>query len=275
MNIVYQGIPGSYSDQAVNILYPDETHIPCSSFESVFQSLVTKQGTIAVVPIENSIIGSLYEIIDALSANHAYILNELHLPVQHALLGKEGASMDNIRIVFSHPKALEQCSNFFSNHPHIIAVQFEDTAAAAKHVRQIHNTSVAAIASEYAAKLYGLSILKQSIQNHPLNVTRFISITRNMPSTQNGDKTSLIFSTKNIPGALMRALAPFSQRNINLTKIESRPTRNAPMRYMFYVEFEHSNTKQTIHDIIEELKKHTLMIQYLGTYKKHDYKNYI
>ncbi len=266
MNIAYQGIPGAYSYIATTHLFPDRETKGYSSFDEIFESIKHGETDQAVLPIENALIGSIYEVYDLLFEYNYSIVGELFLKIDHALLCTSTASLESIREVYSHRKALDQCKKFFNDHPGIKPVVYEDTAAAAKYVAEKNDPTLAAVASISAGNLYGLVTLKKQIQTNIHNYTRFVIVQKN-PSEQLGDKTSVVFSTAHEPGSLIQCLLPFDQEHLNLTKIESRPLIGSPWKYLFYLDFEHGNDQQIVDEVLTKVKPSTSVFRRLGTYK--------
>jgi prephenate dehydratase len=242
----FQGERGAFSEEAAHrLLGRDAQVLPCGRFEDVFRSLVTGKAQAAVVPIENTLHGSVHENYDHLLNHDLPIVGETSVRIVHHLIAPPGVDFRSVRRVFSHPVALNQCLRFFAQHPGIEKIPFYDTAGSVKMVTAEKLSDAAAIASESAATLYGARILKRSIEDDPHNFTRFFLLRRpgylrRHPLQANPKtrwKTSLVFTTRNIPGALFRCLSAFALRDLNLAKIESRPLRGKPWEYLFYLDF--------------------------------------
>jgi len=244
--IAFQGERGAFSQEAARKLLGEKIDVlPCTRFEDVFHSL--QQGAVdgAVIPIENSLAGSVHENYDHLLRYDLPIVAETSVRIIHNLMAAPGVSLKRIRRVFSHPVALNQCLDFFAQRPEIEKVTFYDTAGSAKMIMEEGLHDAGAIASAVAAEIYGAHILRRSIEDDRRNFTRFFLL-RAKEYTQRFSieipanaqwKTSLVFSTRNIPGALFRCLSAFALRDLNLTKIESRPLRGKPWEYLFYLDF--------------------------------------
>ncbi|MBM3787925.1 MAG: prephenate dehydratase [Acidobacteria bacterium] len=241
MRAAFQGERGAFSEAAARkLLGPDVQVVPCNRFEDIFAALRDKRVDAAVVPIENTLHGSVHENYDHLLRFKHPIVAETSLRIVHNLIAPPGRKLKDITRVFSHPVALNQCLGFFAANPHIERVTFFDTAGSVKHLMEHDEPGAAAIASSIAADFYGARILKKSIEDDRENHTRFFLLKRNAPKSAPGDtkewKTSIVFALRNIPGALFRAMSVFALRDINLTKIESRPIRGRPWEYHFYVD---------------------------------------
>ncbi len=242
--VAFQGERGAFSQEAVGRLLGDRVEVrPCRRFEEVFQSLKSGAAAAAVIPIENTLAGSVHENYDHLLHFDFRIVGETSVRIVHNLIAPPGARFRNIRRAFSHPVALNQCLDFFAKNPQVESVPFYDTAGSVKMVMEERLTDAAGIGSALAADIYGGSILKKSIEDDRQNFTRFFLLRRprwkakSPPRAPKGWKTSLVFTTRSIPGSLFRALSAFALRDLNLTKIESRPLRGKPWEYLFYLDF--------------------------------------
>lgn len=243
--IAFQGERGAFSEEAARKLLGRSIEvIPCPRFEDVFRTLKEGRATGAVVPIENTLAGSVHENYDHLRHFEMPIVAETSVRIVHNLIVKKDVKFSAIRRVFSHPVALNQCLDFFAKNPQIERTPFYDTAGSVKMIAEEGLMDAGAIASQVAADIYGTRILRKSIEDDRQNFTRFFllrrSQSRRSPVRSAADalwKTSLVFSTRNVPGALFRALAAFALRDLSLTKIESRPLRGKPWEYLFYLDF--------------------------------------
>src|ERR1035438_2789813 len=237
MKIAIQGELGSFSHEAAETMLPRAKVAPCARSLEVFDRV--QRGTVdgAVIPIENSLAGSVAEHFDLLLNRNVHIVREFRLRIVHNLIALPTTKFSDVRRVFSHPVALDQCRDLFSKNPKLEPVPFYDTAGSVKHLIAEGVRDAAGIASRRAAEGYGGEILKAGIEDDKKNFTRFFLIKRGKPRAARGaDKTSLAFSLKNIPGALFKALSVFALRDISLSKIESRPMRGRPWEYMFFVD---------------------------------------
>jgi len=237
MKIAIQGELGSFSHEAAETMVPRAKVVPCARSLEVFGRVTGRSVDGAVIPIENSLAGSVAEHFDLLLAREVHIVREFRLRIVHNLIAMPGAKLGNIGCVLSHPVALEQCRDLFARNPRLEPVPFYDTAGSVKHMMAEGLRDAAAIASRRAAAVYGGKILKAGIEDDKKNFTRFFLIRRGKPRAARGaNKTSLAFSVKNIPGALFKALSVFALRDISLSKIESRPMRGRPWEYVFFVD---------------------------------------
>jgi len=244
--IAFQGERGAFSEEAARQLLGAAIDVlPCPRFEDVFRSLQEGAATGAVIPIENTLHGSVHENYDHLQRYEFPIVAETNVRIVHNLMAPPGVPFSRIRRVYSHPVALNQCLDFFARHPRMERVTHYDTAGSAKTIMEEGLRDAGAIASAVAAEIYGARILRRSIEDDRRNFTRFFLLrtseyarkhARRIPPNAQW-KTSLVFSTRNIPGALFRCLSAFALRDLNLTKIESRPLRGKPWEYLFYLDF--------------------------------------
>jgi prephenate dehydratase len=242
----FQGERGAFSEEAARRLLGRRVKVlPCQRFEDVFRNLSGKKVEAAVVPIENTLAGSVHENYDHLLHHNLPIVAETSVRIVHNLIAAPGVKFSAIRRAYSHPVALNQCLKFFAAHPRIERVSYYDTAGSVKMIMEEGLTDAAGIASALAAENFGGAILKRSIEDDRQNFTRFFLLrrpefARKFPVKTNSRtvwKTSLVFTTRNIPGALFRSLSAFALRDLNLTKIESRPLRGKPWEYLFYLDF--------------------------------------
>ncbi|MBV9670910.1 MAG: prephenate dehydratase [Acidobacteriales bacterium] len=270
--VAFQGELGAFSHVAALKLLGRKAHVlPCPSFRDVFDRLKSGSAALAVIPIENTLHGSVHENYDNLIEYNIPICGETNIQVLHQLIAAPGVPFRKIRRALSHPVALNQCRSFFLKHKQIEAVSFYDTAGSVKAVMESAPSDSAAIASETAAEIYGGAILRRNIQDNSRNFTRFFLLTKqSRPYTAFGSgvwKTSLAFSSPNSPGALFRALACFALRDLNLTKIESRPLRGKPWEYLFYVDLLGSTREKAVERALSNLREITQFCKVLGTYR--------
>src|SRR6478672_5878364 len=237
MKIAIQGESGSFSHEAARRMAPGCSIVPCARSAEVFDRVGRKTVDAAVIPIENSLAGSVTEHFDLLLARKVFIEREFRLRIVHNLIALPGVGLKDLRRVYSHPVALEQCRDFFRRNKRIEPVPFYDTAGSVKHIVEDRLRDAAGIAGRQAARAYKGRILAAGIEDDKRNFTRFFLI-RNEPRVLTGaNKTSIAFSLQNIPGALFKALSVFALRDISLSKIESRPMRGRPWEYVFYADF--------------------------------------
>jgi prephenate dehydratase len=225
-----------------------------------------------VIPVENTLVGSVHRAYDLLFEHDLTIIDETVCRIEHALIGVPGARLDKIAKALSHPVALAQCENFFRANPWIEPVPVYDTAGAVELILKNGNDSWAAIASSRAAGLLGACILKESIQDHPENYTRFLLISKPMemvrPQSLNYKRT-IVFRIANEPGALSRALLPFASRGVDIAKIESRPVKGSRFEYMFYLDLIGRADYEQMYEAVEELRKQSLSLRVLGMYPRY------
>ena len=237
MKIAIQGELGSFSHQAAEAMVPRAKIVPCARSLEVFDRVGRRTVGGAVIPIENSLAGSVAEHFDLLLSREVHIVREFRMRIVHNLIALPGTKFRDLRRVFSHPVALDQCRDLFAQNPKLEAAPFYDTAGSIKHVVANALHDAAGIASRHAAEVYGGKILKAGIEDDKKNFTRFFLIERGKPrASRRAGKTSLAFSVRNLPGALFKALSVFALRDISLSKIESRPMRGRPWEYVFFVD---------------------------------------
>jgi prephenate dehydratase len=267
--VAFQGEPGAYSEDACFKYFGKNVKTkPFSDFQTVFEAVEHDTVTHAIVPVENSIEGSVAQVNDLLLDHDLSISGEVIVAVKHCLMVFNAATIEDVKEVTSHPQALGQCRKFLANHPEWRVTPAYDTAGSARMVAESRRTDIAAIASKRAASVYGLKILKEDIQSETANFTRFFVLEKNPQPVQNANKTSIVFATKNAPGALHKCLGEFASRGVNLTKLESRPRKNKPWVYVFYADLEGSMDEQNCHAAIGGLLKTGAFVKILGSYKK-------
>ena len=264
--VSFQGEHGAYSELAAQFLFGESILTkPCKTLKQVFTTVEDGSVDFGVAPAENSLEGSVNQTYDLLLQTSMKICAEVKLRVSHCLLALPGSKLGDIRAVYSHPQALAQCSAFLEN-LQVVGEPVYDTAGSAKLIREKNMRDSAAIASEKAAALYGLEILRREIEDFPENLTRFLVISEKEAARTGRDKTSIVFGTKHSPGSLQRALGELATRGINLTKIESRPIKGTPWEYHFFVDFEGHRIDPACSDALEALQKSTTFLKILGSY---------
>ena len=271
MQIAFQGEPGAYSEAAVLEHFDHEAvvPVPCESFELVFASVSQGRVDYGFIPIENSLAGSIHQNYDLLLRNDLWVVGEHHLRVSHCLIGQPGASLASIHKVISHPQALAQCYGYLHNLPGVTVEPVYDTAGSVKMVREQDDVGLAAIASRRAAQLYGMQILAENIEDNPANFTRFLVISRQPVQPEKNAKTSIVFTLKNVPGSLFRALSALALRDIDLAKMESRPLVGTPWEYLFYIDFYGTTLDPVVQRALAHLGEYALMLRVLGSYPFH------
>ncbi len=275
----FQGERGAFSEQAVRQLLGDEAEVmPLTRFEDIFEALKDGRVTATVVPIENTLAGSVHQNYDLLLQYELPIVAETTVRIVHNLIAMPGVPFAKIRRVYSHPVALNQCLDFFNKYPQIERVPFYDTAGSVKMLAEEKPPGAAAIASAVAAEIYGAKILRRSLEDDRRNFTRFFLLRRpdfvaRHPIREQEAKqwkTSLVFTTRNVPGSLFRCLSAFALRDLNLAKIESRPLRGKPWEYLFYVDLlAHVEAQATV-NALRHLGELADFLRVLGCYPKGD-----
>src|SRR5437762_11378242 len=266
MKIAYQGEPGAFSEAAARRIDADALLVPCRSFEEVFATVDGGQSSYGVLPIENSIGGSIHRNYDLLVQHELPIVAEVELAVVHHVLALPGATLAGLKRVYSHPQGLAQCDRFLRTLSGVEIIATYDTAGSAKMIAEERLTDAAAIASARAAEVFGLQPLKSSIQDYVNNTTRFIVISRTPLSSAVPDKTSIVFALSNEPGALFKALAVFALRGIDLTKLESRPIPDRKWEYLFYADLAAARDDVPCARALAHLAEFAPMVRVLGCY---------
>ena len=266
MRVAIQGERGAFSHQAAIRLVRGAKVLACTTSVQVFDALDSGQARAAVIPVENTLAGPVGEHLDLLMERDVFIHAELRLRIEHNLIAMPGTRMKDIRRVLSHPVALDQCRNFFRRHRGISSVAFYDTAGSVKHImaERLHDT--AAIASGQAAREYGGKVLKSGLEDNKQNFTRFFLINKKKGISAGANKTSLVFTVKNVSGVLFKALSVFALRDLDLSKIESRPVRGRPWEYRFYVDVLRGND-QAMRLALKHLEEIAEMVKVLGVYR--------
>ncbi len=263
--VAFQGERGAFSEDAAASYFGDATTLPCPDFDSVFRAVNEGVADRAVVPVENSLEGSVTAVNDLLLENDLIITGEVFVKVVHCLIGQPGASLADVRRVYSHPQALGQCRHFLSKHPKWEKVPSFDTAGSVRMVRDRGLGEEAAIASRRAADVYGMNVLLEGIQDGDDNRTRFF-VLQKVSRLAEGDKTSLVFATRSSPGALYEALGCFASRGINMTKVESRPRKGRAWEYVFFVDIDGHADDPTVAAALAELIRRAAFVKVLGSY---------
>jgi prephenate dehydratase len=268
MRIAYQGEPGAYSEAAGLKFHASADLMPNPSFEDVFRAVVSGTATHGILPVENSIGGSIHRNFDLLAENDLSIVGEISLLVEHCLLAYPGTTRDALKRVYSHPQALAQCEKFLRALPGIEIVATYDTAGSAKLIRDGALKDTGAIASARAGQIFELEVLQSGIQDFELNLTRFVIVARLAETPADADKTTILFALPNQPGALFKALSVFALRDIDLTKLESRPIRGRPWEYMFYADLSVGRQEMRCARALVHLAEFAKWVRTLGSYKK-------
>jgi prephenate dehydratase len=281
LTIAFQGEHGAYSEEAIFKQFGREVKtVPAVSIHEVFDLTEAGEVDLGVVPVENSVEGSINETYDMLLSSDLTVVGEVVLRVVHCLIALRAAKLEGIRVVYSHPQALAQCRNFVTSLG-VDPIVTYDTAGSVKMIKEKRLKGAAAIAGERAAAIYGLKVLKKGIEDYSTNSTRFLIVSREpaaereggggRPSQRGvsrGSKTSLIFAVPHTPGSLYHALEVFARAKINLTKIESRPTKERPWEYYFFVDFEGRRDDRKVAGVLTELAAKTAFLKVLGSYPR-------
>lgn len=269
MKVAFQGERGAYSEAAAIEYFGEGLKpIACESFDDVFAQVENGNVTHGIVPVENSLGGSIHRNYDLLLRHHLHIIGEKIFRVRHCLIAQEGVKLGEIKKVISHPQALAQCEHYLKN----LGVTVEpvyDTAGAVKMLKERGERHTAAIASSAAARVYGMTVVQEGIEDDEANFTRFLILNHQPVSfSTKPSKTSIVFSLKNVPGALFKAMSVFALREIDLTKIESRPIAGQMWEYMFYLDFVGSSNDEVCQRAVAHLGEMALTLRVLGSYPR-------
>ena len=265
--VVFQGVEGAYSHAASMAYFGDlATYFHVTNFEEVMKAVANKEADFGVLPLENSSAGQVGDVYDLLTRYDNTIIGEYYLPVRHCLLGLKGADIDKIKTVYSHPQGLMQCGKFLNEHSSWQQISQANTAMAAQKVIKENNPNTAAIASETAAKLYGLEILEEGINDNKTNTTRFIIVSRKKCYRKDASKISVMFEIPHESGSLYTILSHMIYNDLNMTKIESRPIPEQPFEYRFFVDFEGNLADAAVENAILGIKEEAARLKILGNY---------
>ncbi|MFC2031851.1 prephenate dehydratase [Chloroflexota bacterium] len=266
--VAFQGEIGAYSEEAASQFFGSSIQPkPCESLDEVFKVVEQDEVSFGVVPVENSLEGSISRTYDLLLDSSIKVYGEIELRVVHCLIGIPQARLDLVKMVYSHPQALGQCKNFLRQLGCELIPTY-DTAGSVKIIKEKGTPNSGAIAGARAADIYGMKVLAREIEDHPNNFTRFFILSKHDSPPSGNDKTSIVFSVKHKPGALYESLNELAVRKINLTKIESRPTRQKPWEYNFYLDLEGHREDKVSQEALESLENKSLFVKVLGSYPK-------
>ena len=264
--VAFQGEPGAFSEEAaVRLLGEGVVTLPQPSFDAAFHAVTSGDADALLVPIENSLAGSVLRVYDLLLGSDLTITAETILPVELHLMACPGATLASIRTVESHPMALAQCERLFAEHPGWARIAAEDTAGSVRSVVQSGDLSRAAIAGARAARCHGGAILARDVQDNAENFTRFLLLAESTDALPRGDKLTLALRLPHLPGALLAVLEPFARRGLNLLKIESRPIHGCPWEYQFYLDVEVGSGEPVV-EALQELRRKAQSVRVLGCY---------
>jgi len=266
--VAFQGEPGAFSEQAaVEFFGRSVSTLPQPTFDAVFTSVTEDRTRFGIVPVENSSEGSISRVYDLFLDYDVRVTGETALRIVHCLIAAPGVELGDIKKVYSHPQALAQCGAFLG-HLGVELVPSYDTAGSVKLLKEQGATDAAAVAGMRAAELYGMNVLAKSIEDSQNNYTRFFILSKRAMSASGRDKTSIVFSVQHEPGHLFEALRVLSDRGVNLTKIESRPTRQKPWDYNFYLDFEGHHEEPHFAESLRLMSQHCVFLRVLGSYPK-------
>jgi prephenate dehydratase len=268
MRVAFQGEPGAYSEAAALAFDPSVEPVPCRSFEDVFLAVQDGRAARGILPMENSIGGSIHRNYDLLVDHELPIVGEVQLHVDHCLMALPGTALSDVHTIHSHPQALAQCERFLAGLSGVEIVAVYDTAGGARLIRDGGLRDAAAIASRRAGDVFGLEILQEGIQDFDANITRFFVIARGALANADPppDKTTIVFALPGEPGSLFKALSAFALRGLDLTKLESRPIRGRPWEYMFYADVAASRDDLRLVRALVNLAEYARWVRTLGTY---------
>ncbi len=268
VRVAFQGERGAFSEEAaVRLMGQNVRLVPRPTFESLFAAINDGGADYILAPVENSLAGSVHWSYDLLLENELlHIAGEVVIPVRHCLIACAGASFDRVRAVQSHPVALAQCAGFFAAHPRIRRVAAEDTAGSVAEVVKSNDHTRAAIAGRRASEVYGGVILREGLEDHPENYTRFFLLAPSGGVPEGADKLSLVLKLAHKPGSLLGALEPFARRGVDLLKIESRPIKGRPWEYHFYLDLQASTEDERVVSALSELNERAAEVRVLGCY---------
>jgi prephenate dehydratase len=266
LKVSFQGERGAYSEAAATLFFKDTIEtIPYPTFYEVLESVEVGRTDYAVLPVENSLEGSVPESYDLLLTTKLNVVGEIYHKIRHCLIGLQ--PLEKIDTVYSHPQALGQCRKFIQEH-HLKPIPTYDTAGSVKILLELKKDNISCIASRKASEIYNVPVIREGIEDNPNNYTRFLVLANRKQEKTAKDKTSIIFSIKHVPGALYEILEKFNANKINLTKIESRPTKNTPWEYNFYVDFEGHQSDKNIQNTLDKIKSNTIFLKVLGSYPR-------
>jgi prephenate dehydratase/chorismate mutase len=261
------GERGTFSEEAAKRLLGENCEsVPRPTFDELFKAIDENRADYILAPLENSLVGSVHRCYDLLLESSLCIAAEIVIPISHFLIGCRGASLESIKVVESHPVALAQCERFFAAHPHLKRAAADDTAGSVKRVIESGDLSKAAIAGKRAADIYGGVILQEHLEDHPENYTRFALLAPNLDFSDEGSKISLVIRLAHRPGALHDALRPFVRRGIDLLKIESRPIKERPWQYNFYLDLQAPSSESELRGALDEIREQAEEVRFLGRY---------
>jgi prephenate dehydratase len=263
--VAFQGEHGAFSEKAARQFFGDGTKTsPSPSFRAVFEKVLSGEAAYGILPVENTLGGSIHQNYDLLVEFDVHIVGETKLKVVHNLIANRGTTLEQIRRIYAHPQAAAQCEKLLRAHPEWSVLQVYDTAGSVKMIKEEKALDAAAIASSDAARRFDMAVLREGVESDPQNYTRFIVVAREPAKT--GNKLALVYATKNRPGALLATLEVFAKRGMNLSKLESRPIAGKPWEYLFYVDATEELGNKQVAAALKELKEHASFLKVLGNY---------
>lgn len=272
--IAFQGERGAFSEEAAKKLLGEEIQLlPCTTFEMIFDSVNSGESDYCLAPIENSLAGSIHKNYDLLLEHDLKIVGEVYLRIIHNLIALPAVPLERVKRVYSHPVALAQCQQFFRQHKELEQIATYDTAGSVKMIVEQRIDDAAAIAGLQAAKVYGAHCLLKGIEDNKENYTRFLLLSKEASVSAAANKTSIVFSTENRPGTLFRCLAAFALRDIDLTKLESRPLHGRPWEYFFYADFLGNINETNCRNALSHLGEMATYLRVLGCYPRAQYQD--
>jgi chorismate mutase/prephenate dehydratase len=268
LKIAFQGERGAFSESAVYAFFGEKVDVkPCRDLTEVFDTVQKQETRFGVVPVENSLEGSVNQTYDLFLTHDLKVCGEIIIRISHCLIANPSTTLDDVKAVYSHPQALAQCRRFLEHLGRELIPTY-DTAGSVKMLKEKGLKDAAAVASEKAAEIYGMKILQREIEDNPSNYTRFFVLSEEDSPKTGKDKTSIIFAATHTPGSLYHALGEFAERKINLTKIESRPTKQKAWEYNFYLDFEGHRSEPRCAEALDALAKSGAFLKILGSYPK-------
>jgi prephenate dehydratase len=269
VRVAFQGVKGAYSEDAAFTFFGEGVEtVPCPEFADLLEAVERGRATHGVLPVENSIEGSVTLANDLLLDSDLTVIGEILLPIRHCLIGQPDAELKDVRKVYSHPQALGQSRNFLSEHPEWEKIPSFDTAGSVLMIKQRGLREEAAVASRRAAEQYGMKVLKEGIQNSNKNCTRFFVLEKEPKTENTGDKTALAFTTKHVPGALYKCLGAFAEHGVNITKLESRPRRDRSWEYVFFVDIDGSVNDANVSKALVDLVRKASFVKVFGSFPR-------
>ena len=264
--IGYMGVEGAFAYEAAKKLFGDNKCLPYENFKSVFEAIKNNEITYGILPIENTSTGSINDIYDLIREYQFYIIKDTNLPISQNLLGIKGSKLDDIKTVYSHPQGILQTKDFLEKH-NIKGKYFSNTATSAKYISSLNDKTIGSISSKLCAKLYNLDIIAENINEDKSNTTRFVVISKNLEIDNDANQISIMFNLRHQTGTLYQILKDIKDYNLNMTRIESRPIKNKPFEYYFYVDFLGNINDTNVINALNKIKKDSLNMRILGNYK--------